>query len=71
MIVFWKKRTVDEIVKPLTTIVDQLQQHAEDQHTKAAKHQSHAQLHKDAAKDAAETALQAVELRNKIAQLVS
>jgi hypothetical protein len=66
-----RQRTVDDIVRPLTTIVDRLERHAEDQHTKAAEHQGHVELHRQAARNAADTAVQAVELRNKIAQLVS
>lgn len=68
---FGRKKSVEDIVRPLTKIVDQLQVHADTHHELANEHLNESARRKQAADDARDEALKANAHAGKIASLIS
>lgn len=67
---FWKTKSVEDIVKPLTTIVDKLQEHADHHQTLAVNHEIEVARRREAAALSRAEASKADTTAEKIAGLI-
>lgn len=69
--IFGKRRTVETIIAPITRIVEQLNEHAEEHHDKANHHLNLSGIHAAHSDDARKEASKAHATASKVAGLVS